>query len=145
MQDNDEPVYAAMLFLPSLTNHGEFINVGPVHQDEAMDFISNFNMRVGASRKIKFNDESTSDSVEEFKGNLNLKALVEEGSLGDLVEALTKSNIPGKRGLRAVYVDVENDTILVGTTVVYNANWAMLGVEDATILPALLDAVADFA
>lgn len=144
MQDHNEPVYASMLFLPSLKAHGEFINIGNVHWDEALDFIENFNSRVEASRKLKYNDNATTELVEEFKGNLNLKNLIEEGSLGDLVEALTKSNIPGKRGLRAVFVDVENDTIAVGTAVVYNQNWAMRGVSDASILPRLLEAVADF-
>ena len=139
-----QPTYAPMLFLPSLSSD-EFITIANVPQDEATAFIGFFDSQVAAKRKLGNNPAPVAELLEEFKGNLNLKALVADESLGNLVEVLTTSTIPKQRGRRAVFVDVENDVIAVGTTVVYNQNWAMRGVSDASVLTTVLDAVADAA
>ena len=139
-----QPRYAPMLFLPSLSSD-DFITVANVPQDEAVAFIEFFDKQVESKRKLGHNpsDNASGDLYEEYKGNLNLKALVEDESLGDLVETLSHSTIPKQRGRRAVFVDVENDVIAVGTTVVYNQNWAMRAVSDPTVMTTVLEAVED--
>lgn len=139
-----QPKYAPMLFLPSLSSD-DFITIANVPQDEANAFVEFFDTQVAAKRKLGNNATPVAELLEEFKGNLNLAALVEDESLGDFVEVLSKSTIPKQRGRRAVFVDVENDFIAVGTTVVYNQNWAMRGVSDASVLTTVLDAVAEAA
>lgn len=134
--------YAPMLFLPSLSSE-DYITIANIPQDEAEDYVEFFDSKVEENRRMKPNQLGSGELLEEFKGNLNLAALVEDESLGELVTALSTSNIPGQRGRRAVFVDVENDTIAVGTTVVYNRNWAMKGVSDQSVLTTVLNAVAE--
>ena len=137
-----QPRFPAMLFLPSLLSD-EFITVANVPKEEALSYTAAFDAQVETKRRLKHNTTGSGELLEEFSGNLNLKALVDNETLGDLVEELTLSTIPGARGRRAVFLDVENDTIAVGTTVVYNQNWAMRGVADPSILATVLEAVEE--
>jgi hypothetical protein len=136
--------YAPMLFLPSLLSD-EFINIANIQQEEAVALVGFFDSQVAAKRRLGHNPNPVAELLEEFKGNLNLEALVEDTSIEELVETLTVSNLPKQRGRRALFLDVENDVIAIGTTVVYNQNWAMRGVTDPTVLTTVLDAVAEAA
>lgn len=133
--------YAPMLFLPSLRVNDDIITIANVCQDEASSFVKHFDSEVTGNRKLKANASATADHWDVLSGNLNLLALVDDESLGQLVERLSKSDIVGSRGRRAVFVDVENDVLAVGTTVVYNQNWAMLGVSDPSVMTTVLEAV----
>lgn len=141
MQDQNQERFAPVLFLPSLSAD-EFTTITNVTAEEATAFVAFFDTQVEAKRKLKHNTDGTGELLEEFKGNLNLEALVEDETLSDLIEVLSVSTIVGQRGRRAVFLDIENDTIAVGTTVIYNQNWAMRGVTDPSILTTVLEAVA---
>lgn len=137
---NPNPTYAPALFLPSLTTNG-VIAVHGATKDEALNFIKHFNSDVEAARKVADAPNATTEPFEFIDGNLGLEALVDGESMSDLVESLALSNVRGARGRRAVFVDIENDTIGVGTTVIYNENRAMRGVSDGTVAGTVFQAV----
>lgn len=135
--------YVPTLLLPSL-NSEDYITIVNVTKDEATEFLTDFRTRVESKRRMKDNQNSTDDVLDTLDGsNLNLKALVADTSIEDLIKTLSRSEIRGARGRRAVFVDVENDILAVGTTVIYNQNWAMTGVLDPSIAGTVLSAVAD--
>lgn len=137
--------YVPTLLLPSLTGD-KTITIVNVSKDEAVELLTDFKARVDAKRTIKRSQPLTDDVLDTLDGsNLNLKALVEDNSLEALLKNLSQSEIPGFRGRRAVFIDVENDIIGVGTTVIYNENWASHGIVDSTIAATVLDAVAEAA
>ena len=137
-----QPEYTPMLFLPSLSSD-DFITIANIPYEEAIEYVRFFDGQVADKRKLGNHPNPVSELLEEFKGKLSLRELVEDGSIADLVEVLSTSTIPKQRGRRAVFVDVENDIIAVGTTVVFNRNWAMRGVSDPSIPAKVLAALED--
>ena len=134
--------YAPTLFLPSIESE-DFLVVANVSREEATAYAGLFSTLVESKRRMKNNDNAVDDVFTEITGNLNLISLVNDESLALLVEDLSLSKLKGQRGRRAVFVDIENDYIGVGTTVIYNANWAMKGVADPSLLGTVLDAVEE--
>jgi hypothetical protein len=132
------------MFIPSLLSN-DFITVMNVQKSEADELAAFFTTQTEGSRKIKDNPDAIPEHLEYLSGNLNLKTLVEDGGLEDLVETLSVSDLRGKRGRRALFLDVENNVIGVGTTVVYNQNWAITGVADPTVMNTVLSAALDAA
>lgn len=129
------------LYLPSLDTQGKTIQIDNLNKTEAEAFLSFFDYSVKQKRKI---GKNTGDgaTVKYFTGNIDLNVLdTTYDELDNLVENLMTSRIPQKRGRRAVIVDKDGGEIGVGTTVVYNSNWAMNNVTDDSI-PAALLAVA---
>lgn len=115
-------------------------------KDEAIELLSDFKARVDTKRTIKRSQPLTDDVLDALDGsNLDLKGMVEDNSLEPLLVSLGRSEIPGFRGRRAVFIDVENDIIGVGTTVIYNENWASHGIVDPSVAATVLGAVADAA
>lgn len=51
-----------------------------------------------------------------------------------IAEQLSVSRVPRQSGTRAVFVDLKNGTLLVGTTVLFNERNATLGVNDDSLL-----------
>jgi hypothetical protein len=140
MNQLTQPHYAPTLFLPSLVSD-DFIVVANVTREEAEAYVGFFDKMVSEKRKLKSNPSAVIGSFNDINGKLDLVALLDDESLPDLVESLSVSSLSGQRGRRAVFLDIENDDIGVGTTVIYNANWATQGVGDPTLLGTVLDAV----
>lgn len=130
------------LLLPSLSTHGETVLIHGVTKSEAADYLERWDERVSNERRIGHNDEEIDSSMEFYSG-LNFERLSEAEVIEDLVGFLSTSRIAKKRGLRAVWLDEDAGEIGVGTTVVYNRNWAMNGVADETIVDSLLRAAAE--
>lgn len=133
--------FLTMLLLPSLETEG-FIAVANITEDEARQFNAEFESRVSQNRKTKdhANMDYDCESLEIMDGNIDLKAMMDNGKLKTLVETLQVSNIHGARGRRPVFIDVDNGVIGVGQTVVYNRNWAMFGVRDSSVPATILTA-----
>lgn len=135
--------FVQILFLPSLENDDDFITVANVSRYEAEAYIQAFDSLVESKRRLKSNPDAATESMDVLSGNLKLGqfAITDPDSLGLMLETLSKSNIKGFRGRRAVYLDPNTDTVAVGTTVVYNRNWATKGVSDPSILSTVLNFV----
>ena len=135
--------FVPTLLIPSL-ERDEFITVANISESEAREYLEAFAEIVNSKRKIGTAPvgSSTTDNLEVLGGgNLDLASKVIDGTITSLVNDLTMSKIPRARGRRAVYLDVENDIIGVGTTVIYNKNWAMHGVSDDGLVSTVLDFV----
>ena len=133
------------LYLPSLDTRNKVITVDNLSKTEAEAFLNYFDYSVSQKRKLGLNptrDYGIPSLVQYFTGSIDLQALDDDGELDNLVENLMTSRIPQKRGRRAVLIDAEKGEIGVGTTVVYNQNWAMKGVQDDSISQALLAVAA---
>lgn len=135
--------YVPTLFLPSLTDNEQYINIYGVTKDEAIAFADFFLTQTEKSRKVASAPTPVTETLEFIGGNLDLESLVASESLQELVERLAKSEIRGQKGRRAVFVDIENNEIGVGTTVIYNENRAMKGVTDPSVPVTVLSAVDD--
>jgi hypothetical protein len=72
------------------------------------------------------------DDIEEFDG-------LDEN---DIAHILFNSEFPGVRGERAVFVDEATNTILIGTTVVFNERRFTVGFDDPTLTERLSTAQA---
>lgn len=131
-----------ILLLPSLEKHGTFITIFPVSVNEAMRFVEDYDHMVLCTRKVAdFSDISADVSHDlleflEFDASNNRSHFV----LAHVVEdELKVSKIPGARGLRPVYINMDENFIGYGTTVIYNENRAMKGVLDQTIAAKLVE------
>ena len=122
-----------ILLLPSLEEKRHIILDG-VSQTEAEMFITDFTNRVKASRRLSTPKKHIDD---EFK-IYNLIENVADWDVHEIFEELVESDVPRHRGSRAVFIDEDTDTIIVGTTVVYSANWAMVGFDDETVETTIL-------
>lgn len=135
-------LYVPTLLVPSLNSDTDFMTIINVSKEEAIELLTEFDARVASKRKLGLSPTAPIDGVLDVLdvNNLDLDEMVEDGSLGGLVQALSTSAIPRARGRRAVFLDVENDIIGIGTTVVYNQNWAMPGVLDDSAISQILAA-----
>lgn len=139
------------LLLPSLEEK-RFIHLSVVSQTEAINFANRFTDDVKAMRKLKGAvDGGADDSITFYSNFIDLSIVatsednVQMGNagtddyevLGSLIEAirtLAISEVQGVRGARVIFVDPKTNTVGVGTTVVYNKNWATLNFEQPNIL-----------
>ena len=121
------------LFLPSLTEK-KFHKISDVTLEEATNFMKDFTQRIVANHKIKNTGNATHEPTV-YHGLIDLDSF-DESIAEDIASSIKIANTPGVRGARAVYVE-ENGTFAVGTTVVYNRNWATIGFDDDTILDTL--------
>lgn len=117
-----------LLLLPSLEEK-RHIRMENISKDEAILFINDFETRVKASRKLKTPSVQIDDAFKVYK-------LLDDDAdyfVDDLADYLGESNVPQHRGIRAVFIDEDTNDIIVGTTVVYSASWAMVGFDDMTV------------
>lgn len=124
-----------ILLLPSLEEK-RHIRLENISQTEAELFIKDLEVRVKASRSLKTPKDTIADSFKSYRLLLNL---ADDFDIEEILETIAESDVPQHRGIRAVFVDEETDTILVGTTVVYSANWAMVGFDDETVADKILE------
>lgn len=129
---------ASVMYIPSLDEHGVFMTVANATREEAIELADAFTKRTNAKRKTH-----ALGGVEslDFLTVGGLDALVDTDELVELIEKLSLSKLQNQRGLRIVYIDIENDEVAVGTTVIYNINRAMTGVVDGTVGKSIFDAV----
>lgn len=133
------------LILPQLHSRGNPLVIREITRKDAEGLIQNLAERTKTARKLKHYPAAIEDAFFEVNAvgpRTNFKSWDEEDTLSDLAE----SNIPGLRGERAVffetdnYQDGENAAFLIGTTVIYNANWATLGVLDLSVMDVISNA-----
>lgn len=123
-----------ILLLPSLEEK-RHIRLENISQTEAELFIKDLEARVKTSRSLKTPKDTIADSFKSYRLLNNLP----DFDIEDILETIAESDVPQHRGIRAVFIDEDTDTILVGTTVVYSANWAMVGFDDETIADKILE------
>jgi len=149
------------LLLPSLEEK-RFINISLVSQAEAIRFTQKFTDDVKASRKLKAADDSgvdddiifysnffdlsvLADHVNHLKNGLSSETDISMTlTLLEAMHSLAVSEVRGVRGARAIFINPETNTVGVGTTVVYNKNWATLNFEDDNILQLIHDTFLNF-
>lgn len=124
-----------ILLLPSLETNNSTITITNLSQSEAEMFISDFTRRVISSRKLKTPKKTIDDDFKIYR----LIPHLNEYDIEDIAGELSYSFTPGHRGMRAVFVDDETDTIIVGTAVVYNHNWAIVNYDDDTLEDDIMD------
>ena len=122
-----------LLLLPSLKEK-RHIRIENLSQNEAEKFIKDLEARVSAERTLKTPDTRITDSFKVYRLIEDLQYM----DIDEIADELKDSTVPKHRGIRAVFIDEETDTIIVGTTVVYSANWAMIGFDDSTIEDTIL-------
>jgi acyl carrier protein len=131
-----------LLILPSLVTAGEFINIHPISLEEATELVNDFTKRVESQRKTKIHTEYDEDTDHiEFYHNVIDFSQMDKETIEDPdqvqyeINSLATSTIPTKRGTRAVFISA--GAIGVGTTVVFNQNWATMNFSDYTIFKKL--------
>lgn len=123
-----------ILRIPSLEEKRSIV-IENISQSEAEYFILDFEGRVRTNRSLKAQNDSVVDSFITYRLLEDLYSY----DVVDIIDTLVISETPGARGLRAVFIEEEDDTILVGTTVVYSRNWAAVGVNDKSLAQTILD------
>jgi hypothetical protein len=130
------------LSLPQLGECGNPIIINNICREDAEGLIKNLTERVKTSRKLKNYTAGVEDAffeVNAIGSNTHFNSHDEDY----IIELLAESNIPTLRGERAVFfeydkfVNGEPAAFLIGTTVIYNANWATLGVLDLSVVDLL--------
>lgn len=104
-----------VLLLPSL-EEPRHIRMDNLSKTEAVLFITDFENRVKASRKLK----NPSLHIDDSHKTYNLIENLSDYDINDIFTELETSEVPQHRGIRAVFIDEDSDTIIVGTTVVYS-------------------------
>ncbi len=97
-----------------------------------------FAQHITATKKTK-NAGLGEDYLEFNLPKMNFANMTFDDSISDLIERLNTSEIPTWRGRRPVFVDFDSKTVLVSTTVVYNKNWASVGVDDDSLPDKILE------
>jgi hypothetical protein len=126
-----------ILFMPSLKER-KFFEIRNVNLDDATEFVKSFTAQVKVSHKTKDNGDNASDFVvyngmidlDEYDGGVDF---LEENDMYGLADILQIADTVGTRGARAVFVQ-DDGTFAVGTTVVYNRNWATTNFDDKSVL-----------
>jgi hypothetical protein len=114
-----------------------------ISQAEATEFSNILSDKWTYDRKVKtyveHDDDDDDDEVNNIEYYHNVIDLTECGSnISDItteLAELVQCNIPKTRGSRLVFVS--NTTIGIGTTVVFNKNWATINFEDRSIMKTL--------
>jgi len=137
-----------ILSLPQLGARGNPLIIHDISRQDAEGLIKNLAERVKTSRKLKNYPSAVEDSYFEVNAIGSGTHFVSHDEVY-VIELLAESNIPGLRGERAVFFEADNylngdpAAFLIGTTVVYNANWATLGVMDLSVIELLEDETYD--
>lgn len=135
-----------ILYLPQLGAVSEGLVIDGITRVDAEGLLNDFAARVASSRRLAtFSDGALAYHTTEAFYEVNAIGegdLLEDGA-GALIDFLSTSTLPRLRGERAVffesdnYNDDEKAAILIGTAVVYNRNWATLGVVDTTVIDTI--------
>lgn len=146
------------LYVPSLTRAGKMIEMRNIGLQEAIAQIHLVNVSLVMSSDVTLKDFNTGGPVVRDDVLTNIEQYTKYSLIENLDEYIDiEYNDPGMidyefkflvysdiyqyRGLRAVYIDLESDSILVGATVVYNPRHAAVNVFDPSIASNLLEMV----
>lgn len=141
MTDTSEKM--GVLSLPVLSTVGNPI-LAYMSKHEAIDLIENFADRVRSSRKLSKNDSLIDDTYFQVTVSADFDTPMCFG-VDELLADLAESKIPTLRGERPVFIELNDDysatsiNVIVGTSVVYNRNWAALGVVDTSVIDTIED------
>lgn len=130
------------LILPQLGEVNQSLTIELISRQDAEGLIKNFSERVAQSRRLKNYADAIEDAFFEVQA-ISPGTFFNDGDELTLLDRLSESKIVGLRGERAVffetdnYNDEENAALLIGTAVVYNRNWATLGVVDTTVFETI--------
>lgn len=151
----------SILFVPSLHRRNKMIEMRNISLEEAKEQMHLLNVTLALSKDTTLRDYANNGAtvVDPKDVVSNLNAYVEYSLIEDLechvdsdpyeghgmidpsLKFLVYSDITHFRGLRCVYLNFDSDTIIVGTTVVYNKRQAAINVVDDSIPGKLLDFV----
>lgn len=129
------------LFLqPQPQNPTTFRSITDLHPSEVVDFFSRFETLVADSISStpggRLNEAGHTDeafvefSLPASSGDAASLAAAER----KIAEQLSISRVPRQSGTRAVFVDLKNGSLFVGTTVLFNERNATTGVADDSLL-----------
>jgi len=129
------------LFLqPQPQDPTTFRNIPDLHPSEVVDFFSRFETLVadsisstpgGRLNEVGHTDEAFVEfALPVSSGDPASLAAAER----KIAEQLSISRVPRQSGTRAVFVDLKNGTLFVGTTVLFNERNATTGVADDSLL-----------
>ena len=135
---NETEIMGAMM-IPSLESHGRFMTISNISLAEARKLVSNFITNVVAERKIKtFGDGSHDFDVVRHAVIFDNMTERDMEDINDTIEGLAYSNRPGIRGVRPLFLSTKHNVIAVGTTIVYNKNWASINYSDPDTFERIL-------
>lgn len=139
-----------VLLIPSLETHGRFLAVHDISIEEAKVLARDFTAHTVSKRKTKnFNDSSDIvDDIEFFYNVIDFDKMKLQGnsdldSLETSLQGLKISETRGVRGLRTLFVS-KSGVVGVGTTVIFNPNWATKNYSDPNMLTLLNDIQEEF-
>ena len=132
---------STVLVLPSILEDGRFLSlVGPT-LEEAKQYAQFFEDRILATRRNVRVIDKDELLFTEYHGQIHTEdQRVDDGSLQeyfDEVGKLRRCEVRGTRGARALYLDITNNVVAVGTMVVYNPNHATKGFVDGSVASTL--------
>ena len=141
-----------ILVIPSLEEHGRMIISQPVSIEEAKTLVAEFTARVIATKKVKdaqpihgYNSDDEVEDIEFYHNLLRFDQIADDADFEALdheLHELAISKIPKTRGFRPIFI---SPTVVgIGTTVIYNKNWATVNFSDDTVAPQLLKLAEDF-
>mgnify|MGYP001052966966 CR=1 FL=1 len=116
------------LFLPTDTRDN-FIVIDGITPLQALNFVNVETKRIVDSKKIKNNSNKVVDDdhmIFVTIANNNEELFLQFWSLSKL----EYSDTPKIRGDRAIYFNETSGIVGMGTTVIYNRNWATIGFDD---------------
>lgn len=126
------------LYLPSFEEK-KFVKIGPLNQTEADAYCRFFVEKIKETKKVVDHGSTDSDMI--YFGNFNeVQNLIDIVEMGDdngndvefsIVTLLGTSKTKNVRGIRPVYIDIYENLIGIGSTVIYNKNWATIGFDDS--------------
>ena len=122
------------LFLPSLKEK-KFFEIKNVSLEDATEMVTEFTEKVKTGHKIKDTGQAQT-SLAVFNNVLEDHCDYYDEDFEAIADVLKIADTRGTRGARAVFVE-EDGTFAVGTTVVYNRNWATVNFADSTVISKL--------
>jgi acyl carrier protein len=132
-----------ILWMPSLEWHGRIFKIEGVTMAEAIEHMNDFAVKASKKRKTKeFKLVDVNYQHSEFFVNVIDTDSFPQAVLDDPryfnkdVMSMMESMVPQTRGLRPLFL--AHNVIGIGTTVIYNKNWATLHFEDHTAMNRLL-------
>jgi acyl carrier protein len=134
-----------VLHMPSLEDHDRMITTVNISIKEAKEVMKEFALKVEDRRKIKYYKDNTDmdtehsewfynffdkDKIRDFSRNVDVEQFSAD------LNGLATSDIPTYRGKRPLFIG--DDVIAVGTTVIYNQNWATINFPDNTVMGKII-------
>lgn len=121
-----------ILYLPSFCGDGTFSLTLGLSEDECVKKIKDFEWDTLKARKIRYHSDYDEDNVAVTRMRFGDSESFDSIGLRDIYKMLV-SKIPTYRGIRPIFINLKDKVIGIGTTVIYNINWAAVGVEERNL------------